>query len=410
MNVDTSFDDKRFRDVLGHLPTSVVVITALTPNGQPSGMVVGSFTSVSLDPPLVAFLPTRTSSSFAAIREARTFCVNVLSAKQEAICRRFAVSGGDKFAGLKWSPAPSGAPLIDGVVAWIDCDFERIDEAGDHYIALGRVKHLGTGVPTIPLLFFQGGYGGFALRSLMMGASPDMLHSLSTADRAREELEALAADVGVECGAHVLMGDQIVAVKSVFPPLYAVAPPRVGLSLPLVPPWGEAFVAWLPRHEQTEWLDRIRTPAEDRQRMLDEMATIRSMGWSMTVWRSMSDIEAVVAVITEHGPTPATQRQLAQLWTQAGAVAKIASQEDVARLDGYPTESIATISAPVFGRDGKLELMVTVHNIALTTPKPEVQRCIQQLLEATAHITGRLAEQPLVARRGTWSESGSRHR
>src|ERR1044071_7866688 len=221
MQTGTSFDDNRFREVLGHLPTGVVVITAVTSDGRPSGMVVGSFTSVSLDPPLVAFLPARTSSTFKGLREARTFCVNILSAKQEPICRQFAVSGGDKFAGVGWSPAPSGAPVIDGVVAWIDCEFERIDEAGDHYIVLGRVTHLGTGVPTIPLLFFQGGYGGFATTSLAMGASADMLHSLSIADRARAEIEALAADVGFECYAQVPKGDQIVVVASVFPPLTA---------------------------------------------------------------------------------------------------------------------------------------------------------------------------------------------
>jgi flavin reductase (DIM6/NTAB) family NADH-FMN oxidoreductase RutF/DNA-binding IclR family transcriptional regulator len=391
MDVDTSFDGKRFREVLGHLPTGVVVITAVTPNGQPSGMAVGSFTSVSLDPPLVAFLPTRTSSSFAAIREARTFCVNVLAAKQEPICRQFAVSGADKFAGLNWSPAPSGAPVIDGVVAWIDCEFERIDEAGDHYIVLGRVTHLSTGVPTIPLLFFQGGYGGFATTSLAMGASDDMMHNLSIADRARAEIEALALDVNLEVYAQVLKGDYLVAVALAFPPLDAVPPWRIGLNIPVVPPLGEASKAWLPRHEQTEWMDRIRTPAEDRQRILDEMEAIRHAGFSITVWRSMSDVDEMLEVITEHGHTPGAERQLARQMTQTASVAEIRSMQDVARLNGYPTGCIASISAPVFGPDGELALMVNVHNMAVTTPELEVQRCIRRLLEATARITEHLA-------------------
>ena len=390
MDVDTAFDDKRFREVLGYLPTGVVVITAVMPDGRPSGMAVGSFTSVSLDPPLVAFLPARTSSTFKGLREARTFCVNILSAKQEPICRQFAVSGGDKFAGVGWSPAPSGAPVIDGVVAWIDCEFERIDEAGDHYIVLGRVKHLETEVPTVPLLFFQGGYGGFATTSLVMGASADMLHSLSIADRARPEMEALTADVGLECHAQVLKGDQIVVVASVFPPLDVVPPWRIGMSMPVVPPWGEAFMAWLPGHEQAEWLRRIRAPAEDCQRILDEMTTIRSAGWSMTVWRSMADIDEISKIIAEHGNTPATERQIAQRMTRAGSVASIRSQQDVALLNGYPTESIASISAPVFGPDGELALMVNIHNMAVATPKREVQRCIERLLETTARITEHL--------------------
>ncbi|SFT81859.1 NADH-FMN oxidoreductase RutF, flavin reductase (DIM6/NTAB) family [Geodermatophilus amargosae] len=391
MDVDTAFDDKRFREVLGHLPTGVVVITAITPEGKPSGMVVGSFTSVSLDPPLVAFLPARTSSSFASLRKAHSFCVNILSAKQEPICRQFAVSGGDKFAGVNWSPAPSGAPVIDGVVAWIDCEFERIDEAGDHYIVLGRVTHLATGVPTIPLLFFQGGYGGFATTSLVMGASADMLHSLSIADRARAEIEALAGDVGFECYAQVPKGDQFVVIASVFPPLDAVPPWRIGMTFPVVPPWGEVFMAWAPRDEQIAWMNRIRTPADDRQRILDEMATIRSTGWSMTVWRSMADVDQISGIIAEHGHTPAMERQVAQLMRSTTSVAEVRSQEDVGRLDGHPTGSIASISAPVIGPDGELALMVNIHNIPVTTPKPEVQRCIQRLLEATARIAERLA-------------------
>jgi flavin reductase (DIM6/NTAB) family NADH-FMN oxidoreductase RutF/DNA-binding IclR family transcriptional regulator len=392
MDVDTAFDDKRFREVLGYLPTGVVVITAVMPDGRPSGMAVGSFTSVSLDPPLVAFLPARTSSTFKGLREARTFCVNILSAKQEPICRQFAVSGGDKFAGVGWSPAPSGAPVIDGVVAWIDCEFERIDEAGDHYIVLGRVTHFETGVPTIPLLFFQGGYGGFAMTSLVMGASADMLHSLSIADRARAEIEALAGDVGFECYAQVPKGDQFVVVASVFPPLSAIPPWRIGMTFPVVPPWGEVFMAWAPRDEQTAWMDRIRTPAEDRQRILDEMEAIRSTGWAMTVWRSTSDIHRVTDVIAEHGQTPAAERELAQLYaTQVGWVAAVRSPDDVAGLDGYPAGSIASISAPVRGADGEFKLMVNIYNMPITTPQAEVQRCIRRLLEATERIARRLA-------------------
>jgi DNA-binding IclR family transcriptional regulator len=336
----------------------------------------------------VAFLPARASSSFSTIRGARSFCVNVLSAKQEAICRQFAVSGGDKFAGVDWSSAPSGAPILDGVVAWIDCDFDRIDEAGDHYIVLGRVRGLGTGVPTIPLLFFQGGYGGFATTSLAMGASADLMHILPIADRSREELDALAAEVGFECYAQVLKDDRIIlAVASGYPALQGVPPSRVGVTLPLVPPWGEAFMAWHPRDEQIAWMDRIRTPTEDRQRMLDEMEAIRSAGWSMTVWRSIANIRRVVDMLNEHGHTPAAERELAQLCTtQAGWVAA----DDVARIGDYPAGSVASISAPVCGPDGEFKLMVNIYNIAVTTPEVTVQRCIRRLLEATELIAGRL--------------------
>ena len=219
-----------------------------------------------------------------------------------------------------------------------------------------------------------------------------MRQSLSIADRARGELEALAADVGFECYAHVLRGDHIVVVASVYPPGQAVPPSRVGLVLPLVPPWGEAFMAWFSRDDQIEWMDKIRTPVEDRQRMLDEMETIRTTGWSMTVWQSISDIDRMTDVLVEHGQTPATERQLAQLYkTQTGWLADVTSQDAVARLDDYPEGSIASISAPVRGNDGEFKLMVNIYNMPLTTPPVDVQRYIRRLLEATERIADRLA-------------------
>ena len=149
-----------FRRVLGHFPTGVVIVTAID-DGRPVGMAIGSFTSVSLDPPLIAILPAKTSVSWPRIAGAGAFCVNVLNARQEALCRTFATTGADKFAGVPWRPSPSGAPVLEGTLAWIDCSLEQLVEAGDHYIALGRVRSLDVSAEegTEPLVFFKGGYG-----------------------------------------------------------------------------------------------------------------------------------------------------------------------------------------------------------------------------------------------------------
>jgi 3-hydroxy-9,10-secoandrosta-1,3,5(10)-triene-9,17-dione monooxygenase reductase component len=156
------FDSARFRQVLGHFPTGVTVITAAA-EGGPVGLAVGAFSSVSLDPPLVAFFPDKGSSSWPRIEAAGSFCVNILAEDQEEVCRRFASKGDDKFAGLGWSPAGSGAPLLDGVLAWVDCDIDSVAEAGDHFCVLGRVRDLGVGRDGGPLLFFRGGYGRFSV-------------------------------------------------------------------------------------------------------------------------------------------------------------------------------------------------------------------------------------------------------
>jgi 3-hydroxy-9,10-secoandrosta-1,3,5(10)-triene-9,17-dione monooxygenase reductase component len=121
-----TIDGRRFRKVLGHLPTGVTVVAGRRSDGHPVGMAVGSFTSVSLDPPLVAFLPDLTSTTWPVIRASGSFCVSVLGDRQEAVCRAFAAKGGDKFAGVGWTPAASGSPIIEGAVAYIDCDIETV--------------------------------------------------------------------------------------------------------------------------------------------------------------------------------------------------------------------------------------------------------------------------------------------
>ena len=138
----TDFDSAYFRSVLGHVPTCVVVITGLNSDAQPVGITIGSFASVSLDPPLVGFFPGVHSRSWAAIKESGKFCVNVLGAEQEQLCWTFAKEGDDKFADVKWSSSPTGQPLLDGVIASIDCEIESETVAGDHFFVLGRVVNL----------------------------------------------------------------------------------------------------------------------------------------------------------------------------------------------------------------------------------------------------------------------------
>lgn len=155
---ETAIDPARFRQVLGHFPTGVTVVTAQADDGR-VGLAVGSFFSVSLDPPLVGFCAGARSSSWPRIRDAGRFCVNILSADQEEECRVFAGKSADKFAGLGYDAAPySGAPRIHDVVAWIDCELHAVHDGGDHDIVVGRVHDLAVADEGHPLVFFRGGY------------------------------------------------------------------------------------------------------------------------------------------------------------------------------------------------------------------------------------------------------------
>ncbi|WP_343244582.1 flavin reductase family protein [Streptomyces sp. SID11385] len=143
-----------FRHVLGHVPTSVCVVTATGPEG-PVGLTVGSFTSVSLDPPLVVFYATHTSVSAAAVIAAGRFCVNVLADDQEHVCASFARRGADRFATGEWDLTGRAAPRLAGAAAWIECDLEETLPAGDHVAVLGRVRELAA-AGRDPLVFHRG--------------------------------------------------------------------------------------------------------------------------------------------------------------------------------------------------------------------------------------------------------------
>lgn len=156
------FDSFEFRRILGHYPTGICAITAMASSG-PVGMVVGSFTSVSLDPPLVAFFPDKKSTSWPKILGAGRFCVNVLAEEQRDICRALSSKAENKFETVSYRLSSAGMPILDGSLAWIDCDLETVHEAGDHFIAIGRVHSLDIEGKAGPLLFFQGGYGQFSV-------------------------------------------------------------------------------------------------------------------------------------------------------------------------------------------------------------------------------------------------------
>lgn len=156
-------DPADYRRVLGHFPTGVTVVTA-QPDTGPIGVAIGSFASISLDPPLVGFFLGTSSNSGAGIEAAGHFCVNVLASDQLELCGVMASKAPDKFDGVEVTPAPStGAPVLPGVHAMIDCSLEQVIELGDHNLIVGRVQHLHAddAGATTPMVFHKGQYGTF---------------------------------------------------------------------------------------------------------------------------------------------------------------------------------------------------------------------------------------------------------
>jgi len=388
-----SIDSGWFRTVLGQYPTGVCVVTAVHPEAGPAGMVIGSFTSVSLDPPMVAFFPDKSSTSWPKVERAGSFCVNILGADQESVCRRFAAKGGDKFSGQEFRRAGSGSPILHGCVAWIDCDIAAIQEAGDHFIVLGRVRDLQLERPRLPLLFFQGGYGRFTPSSL---TAPDdrgrLTQQLRHVDLIRSKLEALANELGCKVNAGAQLGDEVVIVAVAGPSGGGEDGTLVGQRLPFVPPSGSVFAAWSSPAEVDDWLALgQQTPAADGNadgnrdangdvnadvvaRWRRGLQNVRERGYSVGLLSPGHRALAAFLETAAHDPGAAPADDLLNVLQNLVFDPDELSEETM--------HEVRQISAPVFDAQGHVALALTAYGF-----HGPVASYIEQVCAAAASAT-----------------------
>jgi flavin reductase (DIM6/NTAB) family NADH-FMN oxidoreductase RutF len=381
-----AIDPALFRETLGHYPTGVAVVTAIAEGGTPVGLVVGTFSSVSLDPPLVAFFPASSSSSFKQLRTARAFTVNVLAADQEPLCRQFATSGADKFNGVPWRPGPLGSPILEGTVSWIECGFEQIREAGDHYIVLGLVHALAVERSTLPLLFFQGGYGQFSPGSFIAAPDPDLIQAAQLAETIRSQVEDLSAEFAVNCSVLVKIGGDSVQVLAVNQGSVA-EPLPLGHRQPIIPPFGANFLVNATPAEVEEWLRRSPDDSQGRRdlnrTLLDK---VRKRGYSVLtagpelVQRHQSALSAFE--LSHH--LPRQERAVQQ------ATAELA---DLFCPDLVPggRYDVASIVVPVPARADLPQLAIRVTGLAAALPTEEIEFWARRLKQVAARAAAAMS-------------------
>lgn len=152
-------DAKAFRQCLGKFATGVAVVTCSDASGNPCGITANSFSSVSLDPPLVLWNIAKVSNSLDAYIKAEHFAINVLSAEQQLLSSHFARSDHTLFKGIEYALSADGAPLFPGTIATFECRTHQVHDCGDHFVIIGEVKTFQS-EDADPLLFFRGAYRG----------------------------------------------------------------------------------------------------------------------------------------------------------------------------------------------------------------------------------------------------------
>jgi len=374
-------DPQRYRQILGQYPTGVCVITATAGDGTPVAMVVGSFTSVSLDPALVAFFPDRGSSSWARLRDCDYFCVNILGADQEPVCRKLASKEPDKFSGVPHRVSERGCPVLEDIVAWIECRRYSITDAGDHEMVTGEIVALDIAGGGLPLLFFQGGYGQFAPGALVSAEAPGLtLAQLRQVDRARSEMERLAVETGGRCIASVQAGQELIVAASAGQGNESASATLVGQRLPFRMPTGSVFAAWMPEREVDHWLGR--QDIKTREAAVNVLATVRERGFSVGLINdAQRAFSAQLAAAAYEGIAVETLEELI-----SGLAYDPAEWNEAVKGDAR------VVSVPVFGIDGDIAMALTLYGF----PKPPeggVDAYIAHIVEAAARVSASLGAQ-----------------
>lgn len=377
--MNAPIDPALFRDTLSNFPTGVVLVTAVV-NDSPVGMVVGSFTSVSLDPPTVAYLPTRTSSTYAILRQATKFCINVLSVEQEPLARQFASKSSDKFAGVEWELSADGSPRLANAVAWIDCVHEETFESGDHDIVVGRVTSLESNSSRIPLLFFQGGYGGFRTRSRVMPFASDLRGQLQLADVARAPMERLADELSAEVFSWAVVDGDLVVMAAVGGTHGPVA--QVGRRMPMLPPYGAVFFSQDdPATGVQRWIRDLRVDPETLAKYEAMLRAAQERGWSLTLAGPDHDAtwEALIPEILSRPPSPALDRRFAEL------VAGLLPYHEPTDLDPQGTYDVRSMSAPV-RVNGEVALALGLHQLPAQLSGAELNQFADRLRQTADEV------------------------
>lgn len=169
--MDADFDSTEFRRALGSFLTGVTIVTTVGPDGEPRGFTANSFTSVSLDPPLILVCIAKHAHGHPVFAFSKSFAVNVLSESQKAASGVFASKAADKFAAVEWRPGSTGSPVIDGSVAAFDCDLDQMVDAGDHSILIGRVRDFSHNASQ-PLGYCRGAYVNLGLSQEALATAP----------------------------------------------------------------------------------------------------------------------------------------------------------------------------------------------------------------------------------------------
>lgn len=385
-------DAASFRYVMGHYPTGVVVVTAMV-DGAPVGMVLGTFSSVSLDPPLVSFMPTRTSNTWAVLDRATEYVINVLAHDQQEVCLAMARRDPDKFDKVAWSPSPvNGAPVLEGAVSVVVCTPDQKIDAGDHLIVLCAVQHVEVRRQANPLLFFQGGYGSFSAHSMLARVETSLVPKVMRAQVGQAEMDALAEQLDCESAILVEVSeDEMVTAATAYGPSGVVVE-RLGEIIPITPPVGDLYVAFEHADAQERWVQKALTKDEViRDIYRDRLALARRRRWSMslTTPEDRDTYENVIRHVQEYSRGDLTPSRRQELQAEVEQASHLYAVTEIREDADY---FVGSIVAPLTEPDGSVRMVLRISQLPAPATGAQVRAWQEALSQTAETITDLLAE------------------
>lgn len=344
-----------FREVMGHYPTGVAVVTGIAEDGEELALVVGTFSSVSLDPPLVSFMPMKTSKTFEKLRKLKTMCINILGEEQEDLVTTIARRWENKYHGVDSFRSPAGNPVLAGSVAWVDVETDNIVEAGDHWIVLCRVLDLAVVNAGSPLLFFQGGYGGFLSTSLAARTDKEFADLLEEVESTRGILEGLASGIGCQVTLYrAVSRDEFAQVLSATGPGVDRSG-GVGRRLPIVPPIGDTYMYAQPESEQERWIAKARGVSDETKEVFRQrMDFVRRHGYLVAFLpddneAAYDDVNEATRQYAQGRMTPAEERRVRE------TIFNSSVDYELRDIDPHTAYRIGSMVFPVQSPEGGVE-------------------------------------------------------
>ncbi|MEU3855268.1 flavin reductase family protein [Streptomyces sp. NPDC029554] len=372
----------QWRRVLGQYPTGVTIITSVDESGAPVGMVVGTFTSVSQDPPLVGFLPQTNSKTFAKIQKTGRFRASVLGAGHENLCREFfSAPVAERFSDEGWEYDEHGIPRLSDAVAWFDATVDSVLPAGDHVMVLGAVDDLGLGPRTsgMPLLFLNGGYGSFTIPRLEFSLD-DLGGRLRLATSLGDVVQRLSRELELECSLATVIRDEVVVLTAA-----DIRSPWVGMCFPFAAPMAPEFVAWGTEEVRHTWVENARQliGTVDADLIAGTISLVRESGYALSYGRTMSEkFDAMIA------SAQGDRAVLVPFWES------MAAEYAEYRNHPHPEHHATVLQVPVFDSDSLAAFDVVVSGFGPGTDVDRFREIVSTTLKYSRDLTRMIGGTP----------------